>query len=55
MENTQEFNNRMKHTQLEFISYNLPIIIFEWIYFKNGKKGFGYISPSANKILSEIY
>jgi PAS domain S-box-containing protein len=51
MENTQEFNNRMKHNKIEFISYNLPIIIFEWIYFKNGKKGFGYISPSANKIL----
>ena len=51
MEKIQESNKMIKHAQLEFISYNLPIVIFEWIYLKNGKKGFRYISPSAKYIL----
>ena len=51
MGNSKELNNQVKHAQLEFVSYNLPIIIFEWIYFKNGKKGFGYVSPSVKNIL----
>ena len=43
----------MKLNQVEHFTKNLPIALFEFIYYKNGKKGFKYVSQSVNNILGK--
>ncbi len=43
----------MELRQVEYLTKNLPIALFEFIYYKDGKKGFRYISKSVNNLLGK--